>query len=140
MKTIIITGSNSGIGKEAAHNLAKSGHRILMLCRDSEKSKQVQREIISQSGNENVFLIPVDLADPVSIRSAVAKIKSENPVIDVLVNNAGIYKVKRQETPGGVEMTLADEFPGALYSIPDAIGKPGSQQEWTHNQRGLRVI
>lgn len=110
MKTIIITGSNSGIGKEAAHNLAKSGHRILMLCRDSEKSKQVQREIISQSGNENVFLIPIDLADPVSIRSAVAQIKRENPVIDVLVNNAGIYKVKRQETPGGVEMTLAVNF------------------------------
>jgi NAD(P)-dependent dehydrogenase (short-subunit alcohol dehydrogenase family) len=110
MKTIIITGSNSGIGKEAARNLAKSGHRILMLCRDSEKSKQVQREIISQSGNENVFLIPVDLADPFSIRSAVAQIKSANPVIDVLVNNAGIYKVKRQETTGGVEMTLAVNF------------------------------
>ena len=110
MKTIIITGSNSGIGKEAARNLAKSGHRILMLCRDSEKSKQVQREIISQSGNENVFLIPVDLADPVSIRSAVAQIKSANPVIDVLVNNAGIYKVKRQETTSGVEMTLAVNF------------------------------
>ena len=39
MKTIIVTGSNSGIGKEAARNLANSGHRILMLCRDSEKSR-----------------------------------------------------------------------------------------------------
>ena len=39
MKTIIVTGSNSGIGKEAALNLAKSGHRILMLSRDSEKSE-----------------------------------------------------------------------------------------------------
>ena len=110
MKTIIVTGSNSGIGKETAHSLAKSGHRILMLCRDSEKSRQVQREIVSQSGNENVFLVPVDLADPDSIRSAVKQIKQEYPVIDVLVNNAGIYKVKRQETPGGVEMTLAVNF------------------------------
>ena len=45
MKTIIVTGSNSGIGKEAALNLAKSGHRILMLCRDSEKSEQVFKKI-----------------------------------------------------------------------------------------------
>lgn len=41
MQTITITGSNSGIGKEAAFNLAKQAHCILMLCRDGEKSKQV---------------------------------------------------------------------------------------------------
>ncbi len=110
MKTIIVTGSNSGIGKEAAHILATSSHRLLMLCRDSEKSRQVHQEIVSQSGNENVFWIPVDLADPGSIRAAVAQIKQEYPVIDVLVNNAGTYKVKRQETPSGVEMTLAVNF------------------------------
>ena len=110
MKTIIVTGSNSGIGKEAALTLANSGYRILMLCRDSEKSKKAHQEIVSQSGNENVFLIPVDLSDPISIRAAVEKIKQEYPVIDVLVNNAGVYKVKRQETPNGVEMTFAVNF------------------------------
>ena len=110
MKTIIVTGSNSGIGKEAAHILAKSGNRILMLCRDSSKSRQAQQEIVSQTGNENVTLIPVDLSDPGSIRLAVEQIKGEYPVIDVLVNNAGIYKVKRQETPSGIEMTLAVNF------------------------------
>ena len=110
MKTIIITGSNSGIGKEAAHILAKSGNRILMLCRDSSKSRQAQQEIVSQTGNENVTLIPVDLSDLGSIRLAVEQIKGEYPVIDVLVNNAGIYKVKRQETPSGIEMTLAVNF------------------------------
>ena len=110
MKTIIITGSNSGIGKEAALNLAKSGHRILMLCRDSEKSEQVHQEIVAQSGNENVVLIPVDLSDPLSIRIAVEKIKSQHQEIDVLVNNAGLYKVKREETANGVEMTFAVNF------------------------------
>ena len=110
MKTIIVTGSNSGIGKEAALNLAKSGHRILMLCRDSEKSEQVFKKILTQSGNENVFLIPVDLSDPLSIRVAVEKVKSQYQKIDVLVNNAGVYKVKRQETASGVEMTFAVNF------------------------------
>jgi NAD(P)-dependent dehydrogenase (short-subunit alcohol dehydrogenase family) len=110
MQTIIVTGSNSGIGKEAALNLANLGHRILMLCRDSEKSKQAQKEIIAQTGNENIFLLPVDLSDPRSIRAAVEKIKSQSQVIDVLVNNAGLYKVKREETTNGVEMTFAVNF------------------------------
>ena len=78
MKTIIVTGSNSGIGKEAALILANAGHRILMLSRDSEKSRQAHQEIVSQSGNENVFWIPVDLADPGSIRSAVMQITGCN--------------------------------------------------------------
>ena len=110
MKTIIVTGSNSGIGKEAALNLAESGHRILMLCRDSDKSIKAHQEVVFRSGNENVFLIPVDLSDPNSIRSAVENIKKEYQVIDVLVNNAGVYKVKRQETHNGVEMTFAVNF------------------------------
>jgi len=110
MKTIIVTGSNSGIGKEAALNLAKLGHLILMLCRDSQKSAQVQKEIVTQSGNKNVFLLPVDLSDLLSIRTAVEKIKSQYQVIDVLVNNAGLYKVKREETANGVEMTFAVNF------------------------------
>jgi len=110
MKTIIVTGSNSGIGREAALNLAGSGHRILMLCRDSDKSIKAHQEIVFQSGNENVFLIPVDLSDPNSIRSAVENIKKEYQVIDVLVNNAGVYKVKRQKTQNGVEMTFAVNF------------------------------
>lgn len=110
MKTIIITGSNSGIGKEAALNLAISGHRILMLCRDSEKSTQAQEEIITKSGSENVFLIPVELSDPISIRAAVEQIKSQYQEIDVLVNNAGVYKVKREETASGVEMSFAVNY------------------------------
>jgi len=40
MKTIIVTGSNSGIGKQAALKLAKEGYRILMLCRDSENQNK----------------------------------------------------------------------------------------------------
>jgi len=110
MKTIIVTGANSGIGGEAALNLAKQGHRIIMLCRDSDKSKQMHIEIAAQSGNEEIILLPVDLSDQDSIRAAVADIKRRYEVIDVLVNNAGVYKVKQETTPQGIEMTLAVNF------------------------------
>jgi len=114
MKTIIVTGANSGIGKEAALNLAKLGHRVLMLSRDSEKSEQALEEIRSQSNNQNVSLIKVDLSSPRSITSAVEKINIDHEVIDVLVNNAGIYKVKRQENENGIEMTFAVNFLAAF--------------------------
>ena len=110
MKTIIVTGSNSGIGKEAALQLAQSGHQVLMLSRDSEKSRTAQQEIITASDNQNVVLIPVDLAEPVSIRQAVAEIQAKYPKIDVLVNNAGIYKVKRAENSQGIEMSFAVNY------------------------------
>jgi NAD(P)-dependent dehydrogenase (short-subunit alcohol dehydrogenase family) len=110
MKTIIVTGSNSGIGKEAARKLAISGHRIIMLCREGEKSEQAHKEIVSHTRNGNVFLIPVDLSNPLSIRSAVEKINNEHQTIDVLVNNAGVYKVKRDETANGIEMSFAVNF------------------------------
>ena len=110
MKTIIVTGSNSGIGKEAALQLAQAGHLVLMLCRDSEKSREAYQEIVLHAKNENVVLIPVDLSEPASIRSAVAQIKTISPTIDVLVNNAGLYKVKRAENSSGIEMSFAVNF------------------------------
>lgn len=110
MQTIVVTGANSGIGREAALNLAGRGHRILMLCRDSEKSKQARGEITAQSGNEEIFLMPVDLSDQDSIRMVAADIKRRYKVIDVLVNNAGVYKVKKESTAQGIEMTFAVNF------------------------------
>ena len=61
MKTIIVTGSNTGIGKEAARILAADGHRVLMLSRDSDKSRRAADEIRAATGNDEVRLFPVDL-------------------------------------------------------------------------------
>ncbi|MBC8505359.1 MAG: SDR family NAD(P)-dependent oxidoreductase [Anaerolineales bacterium] len=81
-----------------------------MLCRDGKKSEQAHKEITTKSSNENVFLIPVDLSERLSIRAAVKQIKSQYPKIDVLVNNAGVYKVKREETVSGIEMSFAVNY------------------------------
>ena len=55
-KIVIITGANSGIGKDATLKFAKKGYTIIMACRSIERSKPVLNEIISASGNEKVFL------------------------------------------------------------------------------------
>ncbi|MCJ7679753.1 MAG: SDR family NAD(P)-dependent oxidoreductase, partial [Candidatus Aminicenantes bacterium] len=58
-KTIVITGSNSGIGKEAAVLLAREGHTVVMLSREGEKSKQALQDIKEQSGCSDVSYVPV---------------------------------------------------------------------------------
>jgi NAD(P)-dependent dehydrogenase (short-subunit alcohol dehydrogenase family) len=110
MKTIIVTGANTGIGKEAALQLAQAGNQVIMLSRDSEKSRMAQQEIISVSGNQNVDLVTADLAETSSIRRAVTEIQEKYPTIDVLVNNAGLYKTKRAENSTGIEMSFAVNY------------------------------
>ncbi|MFH1946250.1 MAG: SDR family NAD(P)-dependent oxidoreductase [Acidobacteriota bacterium] len=109
-KAIVITGSNSGIGKEAAMILARQDHTVVMLCKAGDKSAQVKESIVSQTGNDRVFLVPVDLSEPDSIREAVDSVKKSHPVVDVLVNNAGIFHIKREENSIGIEGSFAVNF------------------------------
>ncbi|KAI2648856.1 Retinol dehydrogenase 12 [Labeo rohita] len=67
-KTVIITGANTGIGKETAIDLAKRGARIIMACRDMEKADSALKEVRDASGNQDVVISRLDLADSTSIR------------------------------------------------------------------------
>ena len=73
--TTVITGSTSGIGKVTALELAKKGHAIYMLVRNTEKGERVKQEIIAQSGNKNIYVIRCDMADLQSVRDAARRIK-----------------------------------------------------------------
>lgn len=70
-KIIIITGCNTGIGKETALELAKRGARVYMACRNFGRCEEVRKEIINLTGNTNVFNMPLDLASMESVRSFV---------------------------------------------------------------------
>ncbi|MFA8439862.1 SDR family NAD(P)-dependent oxidoreductase [Pueribacillus sp. YX66] len=60
-KTAIITGANSGIGKETTLKFAKEGYKVVMACRNLEISKNVQQHIIKASNNEQVELMELDV-------------------------------------------------------------------------------
>ncbi|CAK1583947.1 unnamed protein product [Parnassius mnemosyne] len=96
-KTVIITGANNGIGKEATWEFAKRGAKVFMACRDMTKCEAVRREIVLETGNKYVYCRPCDLASTASVRAFVERFKSEEPKLDILVNNAGVM-----ETPAGV--------------------------------------
>lgn len=67
-KVIVITGANTGIGKETALDLAQRGGRIYLACRDVKKAEAARLEIIEATGNKNVFVRSLDLSSFASIR------------------------------------------------------------------------
>ncbi|XP_072171697.1 retinol dehydrogenase 11-like [Diadema setosum] len=103
-KTVIITGSNTGIGKESAKDLAKRGARVIMACRDLKKAEEAQLWVIRESGNKNVVVKKLDLASMRSIRDFAADIKKEEERLDILLNNAGIMMCPHWKTEDGFEM------------------------------------
>ncbi len=106
-KTILITGANSGIGKEAALQVAARGARVVMVCRNRERGEPAQAAIKAQSGNDNVELMTADFESQRQIRALADEYLRTHDRLDVLVNNAGLYLSTRQETEDGIEATWA---------------------------------
>jgi len=106
-KTALITGGNSGIGKQAAIALARGGARVLVAARSPQRGSAAVDEIRVASGNDQVELVILDLASMASVRSAADEILRRVDRLDVLVNNAGVTVGSRQETEDGFEMTFA---------------------------------
>lgn len=67
-KVVIVTGCNTGIGKETVLDLAKRGARIYMACRDTEKCERARQDIITETGNKEIFNRKLDLNSLNSIR------------------------------------------------------------------------
>lgn len=70
-KVVIITGSNSGIGKETALELARRGARVYLACRNYGRCEETRHEIIEVTGNTNVFNMTLDLTSMESVRNFV---------------------------------------------------------------------
>jgi NAD(P)-dependent dehydrogenase (short-subunit alcohol dehydrogenase family) len=111
-KICIITGSNSGIGKETALSLAKMGATVVMVVRDQERGEKARTEIVRQTGNNSVDLMFCDLSSMDSIRSFAKEFKKKYDQLDVLINNAGALFNKREVTSEGFERTFAVNYLG----------------------------
>ncbi|TKS87880.1 Retinol dehydrogenase 12 [Collichthys lucidus] len=105
-KTVIITGANTGIGKETARDLARRGARIVMACRDLERAEEARTEVLEDTGNENVVIRKLDLSDTKSIRAFAELINKEEKQVNILINNAGIMMCPYSKTADGFEMQL----------------------------------
>ncbi|MBI4787341.1 MAG: SDR family oxidoreductase [Chloroflexi bacterium] len=106
-KVCIVTGANGGIGKATAAALAQRGATVILACRDQARGEAAKNEIISATGNSDIQVMRVDLANQESIREMVTRFYAIRNRLDVLVNTAAVFKAQRTTTPDGLETMFA---------------------------------
>src|SRR5262245_15963650 len=111
-RTILITGATSGIGLEAARELAGMGARIVLAARNAAQANAVALEISRRGGQAEV--LPIDMASFGSIREAAARFSASHERLDVLINNAGTAVARRELTADGHERTWQTNFLGVV--------------------------
>ena len=103
-KVAIVTGGNSGIGKEAAIGIARAGAHVVIAARNREKTAAAITEIETRAdARGRIEAIPIDLASFASVREFVDAFNAQHDRLDVLLNNAGLVLRKRIETVDGHE-------------------------------------
>jgi NAD(P)-dependent dehydrogenase (short-subunit alcohol dehydrogenase family) len=111
-KTFIVTGATSGIGKAIALGLAKSGETVVIVARNAGRGEATREEIKSQTQNQNVDLQIGDLSSLASVRKLAGAIQSKYPRLDVLINDAGVFKRTRLVSVDGFELMFATNHLG----------------------------
>jgi NAD(P)-dependent dehydrogenase (short-subunit alcohol dehydrogenase family) len=106
-KTCVVTGANSGIGKEIARGLAAEGWRVLMVARSREKGEAARAEIVASTGNRKVEILIFDLSSQREVRELATTVLDRCDRLDALINNAGLTLGKRVLTEDGIETTFA---------------------------------
>jgi len=106
-KVCLITGATSGIGKATAMGLASMGASVVMVGRDRDRGEAALTEIKVKSGNASVDLMLADLSSQEEIHRLADNFKEAYPRLDVLVNNAGLFRSERITTQDGLETTFA---------------------------------
>ncbi len=120
-KVCIVTGSNTGIGKETARGLAERGATVVLACRNIEKATAARDDIAASTGREDVSVEPLDLGSFASIRRFVLQIRSRFDRLDVLINNAGIWPLTRTLTADGLESTFGVNHVGTQLLTEELV-------------------
>lgn len=107
IKTTVITGPTSGLGKVTAQELAKKDHALYLLVRNTEKGEELRKELIAQTGNQEIHVIKCDVSDLQSVREAAAELNAKLFNVNVLINNAGAAFQERTLSKDGFEMSFA---------------------------------
>ena len=117
-KTCLVTGANSGIGKETALGLARMGARVVLVCRNPQKGERALADIQRETGSTQLELLRADMASLESVRALAAQVRQRGPRLDVLINNAGAAVPSRTLSVDGIELTVAGNHLGpALLTL-----------------------
>jgi retinol dehydrogenase 12 len=112
-KTCLVTGANSGIGKETALGLARMGARVVLVCRNQQKGEAALADIRRDTGSSQLDLLLADMSSFRSVRALAEQVAKRYSRLDVLINNAGAAVRRRALSVDGIEMTVAGNYLGA---------------------------
>ncbi len=131
-KTAVVTGSNSGLGLEAAKLLAAQGARVLMACRNVAKAERAADQVQAAAGGRgDVEIVPLDLASLASITSAADAVLAGESQLDLLLNNAGLMAIDKSTTEDGFETQFGvnhlGHFALTAQLAPLVLATPGSR-------------
>lgn len=111
-KLAVVTGASSGLGVETARALASVGASVVLMARDMAKLDAVASDLRAAVPDATFSTCHVDLADLESVRTAAAALLAEHPVIDLLINNAGVMACPLMRTAQGHEMQFGTNHLG----------------------------
>ena len=111
MKTILITGANTGIGLATAETFVKDGHHVILGCRNPDKASQAKKQL-DAIGTGKVDTVTLDLNDLAQIAQTADTLISQFEKIDVLVNNAGMMTPQLESTADGFEKQIGVNYIG----------------------------
>ncbi|WP_428490681.1 SDR family NAD(P)-dependent oxidoreductase [Rhodopila sp.] len=107
MPVSVITGATGGIGRWIASGLAAAGHRVVIIARDPQRGHAAIDWLTTHVPTAQAELLTADLSSLLATRQVAARITERFPAIDVLVNNAGAFRTRRQQTAEGHEHVIA---------------------------------
>ena len=111
-KTAIVTGANSGIGFEAARELARKRAHVVLACRDLGKAHEAIAQIHALLPSASLEAMPLDLASLASVRRFAEDFAPARLALDLLLNNAGVMAIPCRKTADGFEMQLGTNHLG----------------------------
>ena len=129
-KTVAVTGSTGGIGRELCTYLLRLGARLLLLNRSREKTERQLAELLLAAPGADVGFIPLDLESEESVRAATDELKVIEP--DVLIHNAGAYSIPRHQCKSGLDNVYQINFASPYYMVKELLP--------TLRRKGGRVV
>ena len=111
-RTAVVTGANTGLGRETARELARRGARVELAVRDEGRGRTAADEIRADVPDADLHVQRLDVASLASVRTAADELRARHERIDLLVNNAGVMYTPRSLTEDGFELQLGTNHLG----------------------------
>jgi NAD(P)-dependent dehydrogenase (short-subunit alcohol dehydrogenase family) len=130
-KTCVITGASSGLGREAARALAAAGAHVVLAARSQRALDDAQGWVRAEIAGAQTSTVRLDLTSLASVRQAAAAIQHITPVIQVLMNNAGVMFTPFSRTRDGFEIQIGTNHFGHFeltrLLIPQLVAARGAR-------------